>query len=86
MTAKLTDPQLRVLLAAATGDLYRSQSLGTLYRSFLRGARGRDVTAIVERLTDREPPLLELGERDGFTIPWLLTDAGRTALDTVDNT
>lgn len=86
MTAKLTDPQLRVLRAAATGDLYRSHTSGTLYRSFVRTAQGRDVTTIVQRLTDREPPLLELGERDGFTIPWLLTDAGRTALNTIDNT
>lgn len=80
MTAKLTPTQLRVLRDAADGDVYRSHSINSLYESFNRADRHKTVTAIVTRLTDRDEPLLVLGERDGFVIPWLLTDAGRAAL------
>ncbi len=78
--AKLTEPQRRVLQSAADGNLYRSESTGTLYRSYDRVGH-RDVTAIVNRLTDREPRLLKIGEPDRFTRPWHLTDAGRAALE-----
>jgi hypothetical protein len=85
MSAKLPPSHLRVLRDAANGDVYRSHSINTLYQSFNRADRHKTVTAIVERLTDRPEPLLKVGELDGFVIPWLLTDAGRAALDAHQN-
>jgi hypothetical protein len=80
----LTEPQLRVLRAAADGDVYRSHSINTLYESFNRADRHRKVTGVVKKLTDRSEPLLVIGERDRWTTPWLLTDAGRAALAEAD--
>jgi hypothetical protein len=81
---KLPDTQLRVLRAAADGDVYRSHSLHDLYQSYNRGDGRKKVTAIVAKLTDRPEPLLEIADRDGWTSPWLLTAAGRTLLAEAD--
>lgn len=81
--ANLTSAQIEVLHAAGFGDLYRSESIHDLYKSYVRG---RNVTPIVRRLTDREVPLLQIGDRDPdrrLTRRWDLTDAGREALATM---
>ena len=76
----LTEPQLRVLRAAQRGDLYRSESIGSLYKTFDHGDGFRNVTAAVDRLSLRETRLLELDEQRGLRRQWRLTDAGRDAL------
>ena len=75
----LTAAELRVLRAAARGDLYRSESGFSLYDSFIRGER-RKVNATVDRLTSRTDRLLSIGEQQGTSRPWHLTDAGRAEL------
>jgi hypothetical protein len=80
----LPDTHLQVLRAAADGDVYRSHAINTLYESFNRADRHRKVTAVVAKLIDRPEPLLKLGELDGWSYPWLLTDVGRTVLAEAD--
>ncbi len=81
---KVTPGQVAVLRAAKDGRLSRSESIGTLYESFMRPRTSafteKKVTAIVKRLTDRETPLLEIGERERWSRPWHLTAAGEAVL------
>jgi hypothetical protein len=81
---KLPDTQLRVLRAAADGDVYRSHASNNLNESFNRADQRRKVTAIVAKLTDRPEPLLKIGERERWGTPWIVTDAGRTVLAEAD--
>lgn len=82
--SKLPDTHLQVLRAAADGDVYRSHAVDTLYESYNRADWYRKVTAVVAKLTDRPEPLLKIGERDGWTYPWIVTDAGLAVLAEAD--
>jgi hypothetical protein len=90
MTArvKLTALDVEVLRAAARNDgrLYRQERYGTNQQSYLdEPYNGRtNVTRNVDKLTSAPKPLLTIGETDGVYRPWLLTDAGRDALDNAD--
>jgi hypothetical protein len=79
---------VRVLLAAQVGAVFRTDSPGFLcrsYASFVDGRgemRGRDVTAVVRKLTvEREVPLLHVGPPFGPQLRlWRLTEAGESAV------
>lgn len=78
MTAKpkLTDLDVQVLRAAAREDrsLYRSQSIGTLYDSYLDWhSRRIKVNRQVDKLTSFDVPLLRIGEQ-GPVHPPVATD------------
>jgi hypothetical protein len=76
---KLTPPQLAVLRAARDGNLHRSESIGTLYNSYLTDT-DRNVTRQADALARTEPPLIEIGERQRWMRPWLITNAGLAVL------
>ena len=67
------------------GSLYRSESGGDLYASYLVGPMHRKINRNIKKLC-KELRLLCIGDidRDRLIRPWLITDAGRAALDDVD--
>jgi len=76
---RITPTELAVLDGAATGRLWRSDAGHDLYASYLdshSGVRRRKVNAVVDRLCDREIPLLAIGEADRFRRLWYLTEEG----------
>lgn len=83
---KLTDADIAILREVAAGNVYRSESIGTLYDSFCRSLRHRKVNRHVDKLAQRDTPLIRIGDqdRDRFARPWLITDAGLDYLDNLD--
>lgn len=81
---KLSTVQVRVLKAAAAGTLSRSESVATLYQSYILPTDTREptknVTRSVNALTHMDPPLLKIGEPVRWRRPWSLTEAGEKAL------
>lgn len=81
---KLTDLDLEVLRAAARND-------GSVWRddltfdSYLAGpGMPRRCNRNVRKMLDFDDRLLTIGIRVRHRSPWLLTDAGRAALDDAD--
>lgn len=79
-TIRLTPTQLQVLADAASepGAVCRSESIRSLYECFDRKQGHRKVTAIVGKLADLD--LLRIGPDEGWTRPWIVTEAGRKVL------
>jgi len=76
---RITPTELAVLNGAASGRLWRSAFILDLNASYLDppgGGRARKVSAVVDRLCDREIPLLTIGEADRFRRLWYLTEEG----------
>ena len=76
---RITPTELAVLDGAASGRLWRSERGYDLYACYLdsvAGERPRKVNAVVDRLCDREIPLLAIGEQDGLRRLWYLTEEG----------
>lgn len=89
-TLKLTALDVEVLRAAARNDgsVWRDDHDAPYYSYLAWLGAGRNnrknVTNHVHKLSQAMPALIELGERDRFNRPWLITDAGRAALEGTD--
>ncbi|WP_433460663.1 hypothetical protein [Micromonospora sp. CA-248212] len=78
---KLTPVQLAVLRAAADGNLYRSESIRSLYKSF-RSDTHANVTRQADALADLN--LIRIGEQRGAQRPWHIEPDGLKALADYD--
>lgn len=83
MAKKLSGLQVEVLRAVKDGLVYRSESIGTLYKSFRKGV-GANVTRQADALADADPQLIAIGVQSGTRRPWYITEAGVKVLADLD--
>lgn len=80
---KLSPAQLAALRAAADGNLYRSESIRSLYKSF-RADTHANVTRQADALADLN--LIRVGEQQGSRRPWHIEPDGVKILADYDAT